>query len=72
MKTNMGSADRIVRGILAVILVALYTTHVISGTVGIVLVVFAGILFLTSYVSFCPMYLPFSFSTMKKKINAHH
>lgn len=72
MKTNIGSTDRIIRVILAVVLVALYYTHVISGTVAIILLVCAGMLLLTSYIRFCPMYLPFDFKTMKKKIHASH
>ena len=67
MKKNMGNADRIIRVIIAVIIAALYYTNVISGTLGIVLLVLAGIFVLTSLMSFCPLYLPFGLSTCKTK-----
>lgn len=67
MKKNMGSADRIIRTIVAVVLGILYYTGVISGTVGLVLVILAGIFLLTSLVSFCPLYAPFGISTCAVK-----
>lgn len=67
MKTNMGTADRIIRLIVAIIIAALYFTGTISGTLGIVLLVLAAVFTLTSLVSFCPLYLPFGISTCKKK-----
>jgi hypothetical protein len=67
MKKNMGSADKIIRLIVAAIVVALYFTNVVSGVLGIVLLVLAGIFTLTSFVSFCPLYAPFKFSTCKVK-----
>ena len=72
MKINMGSADRIIRVILVIVIVALYASNVVSGTVAIVLLTFAGIFILTSLVSFCPLYFPFGLSTLRKKINASH
>ena len=67
MKKNMGTVDRIVRILVAVVIVALYFTNVINGTVAIVLLVLSGIFILTSFVSFCPLYLPFGISTRGKK-----
>ncbi|MBN1951076.1 MAG: DUF2892 domain-containing protein [Bacteroidales bacterium] len=67
MKKNMGMADRLVRVFLALIVVLLYFTEVIEGTLGIVLMILAGILVLTSLVSFCPLYLPFGLRTNKKE-----
>ncbi len=66
MKANMGSTDRIIRIILAVIIAALYFTNVITGTLGTILLILAVVFLLTSLVSFCPLYLPFGLSTMKK------
>ena len=63
----MGTVDRIVRILVAVVIVALYFTNVINGTVAIVLLVLSGIFILTSFVSFCPLYLPFGISTRGKK-----
>lgn len=67
MKPNMGTFDRIMRLLAAALVVALYFMNVISGTVAIVLLVFAGIFILTSAISFCPLYLPFGISTKKDK-----
>jgi len=65
MKKNMGSADRIIRFIVAAIVAVLYFTNVISGTLGIVLLVVAAIFLITSFISFCPLYAPFGLSTCK-------
>ena len=70
MKKNMGSADRVIRVILAALVVLLYFMGVISGTTAIILLVLATVFVLTSLVSFCPLYLPFGLSTLRKKIAA--
>ncbi|CAN5866916.1 hypothetical protein BH11BAC4_BH11BAC4_02680 [soil metagenome] len=70
MKKNMGSADRITRLVIAAVLAILYFTNTITGTFGIVALVLAAVLVLTSFISFCPLYLPFGISTCKtKKLN---
>ena len=66
MKKNMGVADRIIRILIAITIVILYFTNQISGTLGIILLVLAGIFILTSFISFCPLYLPFKIRTNKK------
>lgn len=66
MKKNMGSADRIIRLVLAIVFAALYFTKTVSGTLGIVLLVLGAVFLLTSVVSFCPLYAPFGLSTCKK------
>lgn len=63
MKKNMGTTDRIIRVLVAVVLGVLYYTQIISGTIGIALLVVAGIFVLTSVVSFCPLYAPLGIST---------
>lgn len=67
MKQNMGGFDRIMRLLAAALVIALYFMNVISGTVAIVLLVFAGIFILTSLISFCPLYMPFGISTRKEE-----
>lgn len=67
MKKNMGSADRIIRIIIAAVIAVLYYTGAISGTVGLILLVLAGVFVLTSLVSFCPLYAPFGINTCKAK-----
>jgi predicted membrane metal-binding protein len=63
MKKNMGSADRVIRLIVAVALIALYYFGVVSGTIGIVALVVAAIFVLTPIVSFCPLYAIFGIRT---------
>ena len=63
----MGSVDRIVRILIAAVIIALYFTNVISGTVATVLLIVAGIFILTGFISVCPLYLPFGISTKPKK-----
>ena len=67
MKKNMGNSDRIIRFIIAAVIGVLYYTGTISGTLGIVLLVLAGVFVLTSFVSFCPLYVPFGISTCPSK-----
>ena len=66
MKKNMGTADRLVRILLALVVGVLYFTNQISGTVAIILGLFAVIFLLTSFMAFCPLYVPFKFSTKKE------
>lgn len=67
MKANMGNVDRVLRAIIAAVIAILFFTKVISGTLGTVLLVLGGVFLLTSFISFCPLYLPFGISTRKKK-----
>ena len=65
MKNNMGSTDRVIRVLVAIIIAVLYFTEQISGTAAIILGLFAVIFLLTSAMGFCPLYLPFKLSTKK-------
>jgi len=65
MKLNMGTADRVIRTVIALVIGALYFTGQLGGTVGIVLLVVAILLLATGLVGFCPGYLPFKISTRK-------
>lgn len=67
MKKNIGSIDKIIRMVIAVIFASLYFTGTITGIWGIVLLLLGGILVITSLVSWCPLYAPFSISTLKPK-----
>ncbi len=66
MRTNMGTLDRGIRILIALIIAGLYFTGIISGYLALILIVFAGVFILTSLISFCPLYLPFNLSTKKK------
>ncbi len=67
MKANMGNTDKIIRILAAILIGVLYFMQLISGTVAIVLLVVAGVFILTSFMSFCPLYLPFGLSTVQKE-----
>lgn len=56
MKKNAGNADRIIRVLLAAIFAYLYFGGIVTGTLGIVLVVLGGVFLLTALVGFCPLY----------------
>jgi predicted PurR-regulated permease PerM len=67
MKKNIGSVDRGIRIIAAVVIGTLYFGGQITGTVGAVLGIIALILFLTSFVRYCPLYVPLKIATVKKQ-----
>ncbi len=67
MKKNMGTADIIVRLLVAALVAILYFTNTIGGTLGIVLLVLAGVFVLTSAISFCPLYAIFGINTCPVK-----
>lgn len=67
MKKNMGSSDRTLRLIVAAIVGILYFTGIVSGVIGIILLVLAIVFVITSFVGFCPLYKPLGINTCKKK-----
>ncbi len=67
LRKNMGLIDRVIRIVIAFVIVGLYLTKSISGIAAIVLLVVAVAFLVTSAVGSCPMYLPFGLSTRKKK-----
>lgn len=62
----MGTIDKIIRILIAAIIVILYSTDIICGIPGIILLVFAGIFVVTSIIGFCPIYQPFKINTTGK------
>ncbi len=67
MKKNMGTADRIIRILIAAVIIALYFAHIINGTIAVILLALSAIFILTGFISLCPLYLPFGISTKSKK-----
>ena len=67
MKKNMGTVDTVIRILVAVVVVILYFTNVISGTLGIILLAVAAILVVTSILSICPLYMLLGLNTRKKE-----
>lgn len=66
MKTNMGSIDKTIRIILALVVGVLYYFGHLSGLAATILLILAGVFILTSFIGVCPLYLPFGISTKKK------
>jgi hypothetical protein len=65
MQQNMGTTDRIIRVIVAALFAYLYFGGVVTGALGIILLVLAVVFLATSALAFCPLYMPFKFSTRK-------
>ncbi|MCB1054755.1 MAG: DUF2892 domain-containing protein [Acidobacteria bacterium] len=66
MSKNMGTADRVIRLLIAAVVAILYFTGQISGLAAIILGILAIIFVLTSFISFCPLYVPLKLSTRGK------
>lgn len=66
MNRNMSNLDRIIRIAVAAVFAYLYFSGTVSGVLGIVLLVLGAVFVLTSVVAFCPLYVPFKFSTHKE------
>ena len=62
----MGTADRVIRGVLALTFIALILTNVVSGIWATILGILALVFIVTSFISFCPLYTLFKFSTVEK------
>lgn len=66
MVKNMGTADRVIRSLVAIAIGVLYFTGRIGGTLAIVLGAFAVVFLLTSFVAWCPLYTPLGISSRRK------
>jgi hypothetical protein len=65
MKKNVGNIDKLVRMIIAIIIVTLSYFEIIDGTLAIILLAFALILVVTSFMNFCPIFAFIGKSTHK-------
>lgn len=66
MTINMGSADRIVRIVVALMLILAVVLGWLTGALAIVAGVLAVVFLATAVVRVCPLYLPFGIRTIKK------
>jgi K+-transporting ATPase A subunit len=66
MKKNMGSIDRIIRILLAIVVIVLYLNGSITGVAAIILGIVAFVFIATSLIGFCPLYVPLKISTIGK------
>lgn len=67
MKANIGPSDKLVRLLLAIVLIVLYYFDILTDTWGIVALIGALVLTVTSLINFCPLYPIFRINTNKKK-----
>ena len=65
MKKNMGTIDRLLRFVVGAALVILYLSNSVIGALGVVLLIVGAVFVLTSFVSWCPGYVPLGVSTKK-------
>ena len=67
MKRNVGTADRIIRFIIAALIAIMYFTDLLTGTLGFVLLIVAAVFFLTGIFGRCGLYVPLGLNTCKAK-----
>jgi hypothetical protein len=67
MKNNVGNTDKIIRLTIALVLGALYFAEIVTGTLGIVLLVIAAVMILTALSGFCALYTLFGMNTCEHK-----
>lgn len=63
----MGTADRVIRVLIAAVFALMYFTNFATGIVGTILLILAVVFVLTSLVGFCPLYAPLGISTCPLK-----
>jgi hypothetical protein len=66
MKKNMGSIDKVIRILIAIVFAILFFTGKVSGVLGYILLALGGVFVFTSIIGTCPLYLPFGIKTCKK------
>jgi hypothetical protein len=64
MKRNMGTMDRAARFVIGIVMMVV-GFGVMDGAGAIVLGVIGAVFFTTSIIGWCPLYVPFRFSTQK-------
>jgi hypothetical protein len=66
MRKNMGETDRWIRTLLAIVIAVLIWIKVLPFWLALALGILGIIFLLTSLFRFCPLYLPFKISTIKR------
>ncbi len=61
----MGKSDRIIRILIAVVFGYLYFANIVTGALGLILLILGIVFVLTSLVGYCPLYKPFGISTCR-------
>ena len=65
MNRNLSNMDRIIRVVVAALFAYLYFAGIVTGGLGIVLLVLAGVFVVTAIAGYCPLYAAFKFRTLK-------
>jgi hypothetical protein len=66
MNSNLGTADKIIRILIGVVTAFLIFNGTLSGGMAIGVGLVAGILTLTAFIGFCPIYAIFKISSKRK------
>jgi hypothetical protein len=67
MKRNMGNADRIIRSLVAVLILSLSFTGIIHGALGFALLAVAVVFIVTAFFATCPLYSLLGINTCSHK-----
>jgi membrane-bound ClpP family serine protease len=67
MKANIGSTDKLIRLLLAIVLILLFYFEILTDTFGIIALISALVLTVTSLINFCPLYTFLKINTTKTK-----
>lgn len=67
MKKNVGNTDKVIRIVLGLLFGILYFTNSVTGTLGIIFLVFGFVFIITSLIGFCPIYPLFGINTCPNK-----
>ena len=65
MNRNVATWDRVIRVVLAALFAYLYFTGVVTGGLGLLLLVVGIVFLVTAIVGYCPLYGLLKFSTLK-------
>ncbi len=63
----MGTLDKLIRIIIVILIAILYSTATITGTLALIALIVAGIIVITSFISFCSLHATFGINTRKKQ-----
>lgn len=70
MKRNVGTIDRVIRVVIALVIGGLYVTGQISGTAAVILGILALIFLVTGLAGSCPLYAALGLSTCPRKASS--
>jgi fatty-acid desaturase len=69
MKKNLSNMDRAVRFTIGIILITLFLTQILTGTLGYILMGVGIVLLVTGLASFCPLYALLGICTSRKEMH---